>query len=368
MRILIAGGGTGGHLMPALALARALREADGDVEPVLIGARRGVEAELLPGRDFRYHLVPAEPIYRRRWWRNLRWLAVLPRLLRDCRTVLDREQPALVVGTGGYAAGPVLHLAANRGIPIALQEQNAWPGITTRRLARRARQIHLGFPEAARHLRPGPDTEVLALGNPITPPPAAVDRTAARKALDLPPHLPVIFVVGGSQGARAINAAVSGALDVGLVDELALLWSTGRSTYEVFRRHHRPPLRQVRPFWDPIGEAYAAADLVVSRAGAMTVAELAAWSLPAVLVPLPTAAADHQRRNAEALEEAGAATHLPEGRLDPEALAATVRELIRDADRLAEMAAAAHKRARPEAAQAIARCLLNLVRPPVRLS
>jgi UDP-N-acetylglucosamine--N-acetylmuramyl-(pentapeptide) pyrophosphoryl-undecaprenol N-acetylglucosamine transferase len=290
--------------MPALALAAALEQERPDVEPVLVGARRGVEADLLPARPFRYHLLPAEPIHRRQWWRNLRWPLLLPKLLRACRDVLDREAPSLVVGTGGYAAGPILRMAVHRGIPLALQEQNAFPGITTRRLARRARQIHLGFPEAARHLRTGPGTHVHTLGNPITPPPASTDRRAARAALDLPPRAPVVLVMGGSQGARAINAAVSGALDLGALDEIVLLWSTGRHTYELYRRHHRPPWCHVRPFWDPIGDVYAATDLAVARAGAMTVSEFAAWGLPSILIPLPTAAADHQSRNARALEAA----------------------------------------------------------------
>ena len=368
MKILIAGGGTGGHLMPALALAAALRRERPDVEPVLVGARRGVEADLLPGRSYRYHLLPAEPIYRRQWWRNLRWPVVLPQLIRACRDVLDREAPSLVVGTGGYAAGPILRMAAHRGVPLALQEQNAFPGITTRRLARRARQVHLGFPEAAEHLRLGPATRLYTLGNPIIPPPPSTDRRAARATLDLPPHAPVVLVMGGSQGARAINAAVSGALDLGALDGIVVLWSTGHHTYGVYRRHHRPPWCQVRPFWDPMGEAYAAADLAVARAGAMTVAELAAWGLPSILIPLPSAAADHQTRNARALETAGAAIHLPEASLDPGDLASRIQRLVGDAERLRTMARLNRHRARPDAAQEIARCLLELVAGPSSLS
>ena len=367
-RILVAGGGTGGHLMPALALADALRRARPDVEPVLVGAQRGIEAKLLPGRPWRHHLLPAEPIHRRRWWRNLRWLAVFPRLVRSVRRVLEAERPALVVGTGGYAAGPVLFFAARAGIPIALHEGNALPGIVTRWLAPRARQIHLGFPEAAERLRPGPDTEVAVSGNPIVPPPPAVDRAAARQALDIPPHVPVLLVMGGSQGARAINAAISAAVDLGALEGVALLWSTGHGTWERYRRHHAPPFRQVRPFWDPIADAYAAADLAVARSGAMTAAELTAWGLPSVLIPLPSAAADHQARNAEALAAAGAAVHLPEFQLDPTGLAARVSELLHDRSGLERMAAVARSRGRPGAAGRIAEALLRLVPGPVSLS
>ena len=362
-RVVLAGGGTGGHLMPALALAQALRDARPDVEPVLVGAQRGVDPTILPHRPFRHYLLPVEPIYRRAWWRNARWPFLVPRLWRACQRVLDAEQPALVVGTGGYAAGPILLAARLRGLPIALQEQDAQPGITTRWLSRWARQVHLGFPEAAGRLRVGRQTAVYALGSPIVPP-AGRDRAEARAALGIPRDLAVAFVTGGSQGSRTINRAVAEAVDGGLLGEVALLWSTGASTFDTFRAYHRPPAVQVRAFWDPIADAYAASDLVVARAGAMTLAELAAWGLPGVLVPLPSAASDHQSANARALAAAGAAVHLPEAHLTSATLANAVERLFRDPAGLAGMAAAARRRGRPDAARGIADHLLTLVPGP----
>lgn len=360
MNVLLAGGGTGGHLMPALAIAAALRELRSDVQPVLVGALRGVESEILPQREFRYHLLPAEPIHRRAWWRNARWPFLLPRLLGRCREVLQRERPVFVVGTGGYAAGPILHMAVRRGIPLALQEQNAYPGFTTRRLAPRAQQIHLGFPEARARIRCGPNAAVYEFGNPIVPP-SGRTRDEARRALGLPADVPVTLVMGGSQGAGAINHAVANALADAAFGEMTLLWSTGHGTYEQFRAFAKLNRVLVRPFWDPIGDAYAAADLVVARAGAMTTAELAAWGLPSILIPLPSAAADHQTANARALEMAGAATHLPEAALSAVVLAERVRALLGERDRLARMAEAARRRGRPDAARAIAERLLLLV-------
>jgi UDP-N-acetylglucosamine--N-acetylmuramyl-(pentapeptide) pyrophosphoryl-undecaprenol N-acetylglucosamine transferase len=362
IRVLLAGGGTGGHLMPALALADALRAIRGDLEPVLVGAMRGVEATVLPRRAHRYHLLPTEPIYRHAWWRNLRWPLLIPRLWRATRALLAEERPRLVVGTGGYASGPILLAAHREGIPIALQEQNAYPGVTTRWAARWAAQVHLGFPEAARRLRPGRHTTVLALGNPIVPPPAAGwSRADARRALGLDPARPVVLVTGGSQGARAINGAVAEALACGGFRDAAVLWSTGEATHTHYAAAHHPPDVQLRPFWDPIATAYAAADLVVARAGAMTVAELAAWGLPSILVPLPTAAADHQTANARAMEAAGAAVHLPEVALSGTTLSNEVGGMLADPGRLAAMAGAARRRGRPDAAQAIAERLLDLL-------
>lgn len=362
IRIVIAGGGTGGHLMPALALAEALKAERSEVEPVLVGAVRGVEARVLPERPYRYHLLPVEPIYRRNWWKNLRWPLIWWQVRRECERVLDAEQPVLVLGTGGYVAGPLLLRARHRGIPLALQEQNAYPGLTTRWLARHARQVHLGFPEARDYLRVGRGAEIHMFGNPITPPPDPRPRPElARRQLGIAADRPVLFIMGGSQGALRINQAVARALEAGAFDQLSVLWSVGPGMWERYRRYDAPPARLLRPFWDPISEAYAAADLVVARSGAMTTAELCAWGLPSVLVPLRTAAADHQTRNAQALAGAGAAVHLAESDLRPGVLEERVRGLFAAPPRLERMRGAALARAHPDAAREIARRLLALV-------
>src|SRR5437773_4718182 len=212
MKVLLAGGGTGGHLMPALALAQALHEADAGVEPVLIGAERGIEAELLPRQPFPHRLLPIEPIYRRTWWRNARWLFLAPRVWREVGQLLRREQPVIVIGTGGYVAGPVVWRAQRARLPTALVEENAFPGLTTRWLARAARQVHLGFPEARERLSPGKRTEVFTLGNPVRPPEPG-DRSTALVSLGLEPGRPSVLVFGGSQGARSLNYAVAAALE-----------------------------------------------------------------------------------------------------------------------------------------------------------
>src|SRR3989441_8414161 len=170
MKVLIAGGGTGGHLIPALALAQALRAARPEVELLLVGAARGLEAQVLPRHPFPYRLLPLEPLYRRAWWRNLHWPFLAWRVWRAADRLLADERPTVVVGTGGYAAGPVVWRAQRRGIPTVLQEQNAFPGLATRWLARHARQVHLGVPEAGKLLRVRPRTAVFALRNPVRGP------------------------------------------------------------------------------------------------------------------------------------------------------------------------------------------------------
>jgi UDP-N-acetylglucosamine--N-acetylmuramyl-(pentapeptide) pyrophosphoryl-undecaprenol N-acetylglucosamine transferase len=295
--------------MPALALARALADARPDVEPVLVGAYRGLEATVLPRYAFRYHLLPAEPLYRRTWWRNLRWPLIAWRLWHATGRLLDQERPVLVIGTGGYAAGPVVWRAQRRGLPTVIQEQNAFPGLATRALARGARQVHLGFPEARHRVAVGEGVDVWTLGNPIRPPvPGA--RAAAIQELGLDPARATLLVFGGSQGARALNEAVAGALTARSLHAINVVWGTGTSHVERYAPLAQPGRVVVRGFLDPMATAYRAADVVVCRAGAMTVAEVCAWGLPSVLVPLPTAAADHQLANARALAAAGAAVVL----------------------------------------------------------
>ncbi len=357
--ILIAGGGTGGHLMPALAIAATLREVSPDFEPVLVGAMRGVESTILPTRDFRYTLLPLEPIYRRTWWRNARWPLVAWRVYRRLGRLFETERPAAVIGTGGYASGPVVWWAARRGIPTAIQEQNAWPGLTTRRLSGSARHIYLGLPEASALLRPGPKTEVFETGNPITPPDPG-RRGAALARFGLSGVEPVMLVTGGSQGALAINRAVAAWLDRGGLGETRLIWVTGRRTHADFARYHAPPRVHVVDFLDPMADAYAVSDLVVSRAGMITVAEVCAWGLPSILVPLPTAAADHQTHNARAMADAGAAVMVTQHGPSADGLSDAMDGLLSDPGRRADMAARSRARGRPAAAREIVSRLLTL--------
>jgi UDP-N-acetylglucosamine--N-acetylmuramyl-(pentapeptide) pyrophosphoryl-undecaprenol N-acetylglucosamine transferase len=358
--ILIAGGGTGGHLMPALAIANALQEHAPHLEPVLVGAARGVESRILPTRDFRYHLLPSEPIYRRTWWKNIRWPFVAGHLLREISRVFDSEQPAAVIGTGGYASGPVVWWGARHGVPTAIQEQNAYPGVASRWLSRRVKHVYLGLPEARRLLRFGAATRVFDTGNPIAPP-APGRRGAAIAKFGLHGRRPIVLVTGGSQGALAINRAIAGWLDQGGLGEVTLLWVTGRATYNDFSRYHQPPSVQVLDFLDPMADGYAVADLVVSRAGMITVAELCAWGLPSILVPLPTAAADHQTRNARVLAAAGASLLLPQSELTSERIRDTITTLWTDHASRKQMADRALARGRPYAARDIVSNLLTLV-------
>ncbi|HEX5438771.1 MAG TPA: UDP-N-acetylglucosamine--N-acetylmuramyl-(pentapeptide) pyrophosphoryl-undecaprenol N-acetylglucosamine transferase [Gemmatimonadaceae bacterium] len=364
MRILFAGGGTGGHLYPGLAIARALVRLDPAVTPFFVGARRGIEREVLPGSGFPFELLDLHPLYRAQPWHNWKTVRGATGAWHRLGSLVRADRPVAVVGTGGYAAGVALGYAARHHIPIFVQEQNSVPGLTTRFFSRYAREVFLGYPEAEHYMRHGRGTVFVDSGNPIEPPPVPLpSREAARARWGIPEgggH--VLLIYGGSQGSRALNQVVDAWVARGVPSGLYVIWATGRAHYDAFAHRDGGQVR-VRPYLSPIAEAYAASDLALTRAGAMTTAELLAWGIPPVLVPLPTAAADHQTANAVALERAGAAVNVPQASLTPERLGATVQELMAAPERLARMRAAGAQRAQPHAAEAIARRILEACAP-----
>lgn len=360
MRVVFAGGGTGGHLYPGLAIARAILRMRPDVQPFFIGARRGVERDVLPTTGYPFVLLDLHPLYRSDPWNNWRTLAGMITAWRGIGRVFREERPAVVVGTGGYAAVAALAYAAAHGVPIVEQTGDSMPSLTARLFSRWAREVYLSFPESAAHLKVRSSEVLVDTGAPIEPPPAdRPDRAAARASWGFPAGSRVVLVYGGSQGSLAINTAVRAWLSAGLPADTSIIWGTGKKTYEQFADLESERVR-VKPYLSPIADAYAATDLAVARAGTMTLAELFAWQIPAVLIPLPTAAADHQTLNARTLEQAGTAVHLPQSGLTGQTLGATVTSLLQDEPRLRALAAAAAGRARPNAAAEIARRVLAI--------
>lgn len=371
---VFSGGGTGGHLYPALALAAGLQRLRPEVRPFFVGAQRGLEARVLPERGVDHLLLPVRGFRRGVLLENLGVLAGLFRSLLLAGEVFNRIRPGVVVVTGGFAGGPAGIMAGLMGIPLALQEQNAEPGITTRVLSRWSKQIHLAFPEARERLPRRARMRARISGNPIRTPEGRgpqVGTASARSHFGLDPEAPVVLVVGGSQGSRALNEAVLGM--VRLVSsgnppgpgDVQVLWGTGTAHLAEIREGLRtlgdPGWVRVVDYFHDMPRALDAASLAVSRAGAMATSELLAWGIPSILVPLPTAAADHQTRNAESLEAAGAALHLSESRLSGQTLWDTVHGVLTDAERLRSMSRAALDRARPDAALEIARSLSTLL-------
>ncbi len=349
MRLLIAGGGTGGHVFPALALAERLRAEGGNDEILFVGTAHGLEARVVPARGFTLEIVTIQGFVGKSLGGRMIFFWLLAKSLIQSLRILRRFRPDLVLGVGGYASLPVLVAAWLRGIPYMLHEQNALPGGVNRIMGRRAQRVCLSFAEAAGYFPPG---RTRITGNPV--------RQGIAECPPLPGKDPCLLVFGGSQGAQAINRTITEALPLlaTLRGRLSILHQTGAADLAEVREGYCKAgweSAEVVPFIDDMAAAYAPAWLVVCRAGATTVAELAASGRPALLIPFPYAAGDHQTRNAAALEAAGAALLLPQTELTAERLAAVISNLLGDRARLLEMSAAMHRQAKPEAAAAILR-------------
>jgi UDP-N-acetylglucosamine--N-acetylmuramyl-(pentapeptide) pyrophosphoryl-undecaprenol N-acetylglucosamine transferase len=355
LRVLIAGGGTGGHIFPALAVARELVARHGS-EILFVGTERGLETRLVPQAGFPLHLIRVGPLNNVSFATRLRTLADIPASLFACRRLIREYKPGVVLGIGGYASGPGVAAALFSGTPTMLFEPNAMPGLANRLVGKRVQAAAVNFPAATRWFR---NAEVT--GIPVRPGFFGLEAPPA----DAPPHL---LVFGGSQGARLFNQTmpkiVAALLEA--VPGLTILHQCGAKhvepTQAAFKASGSDPRRwQVSAFLDDMPARFAKAHLVMSRSGASTVAELAAASKPSLLVPFAAAADDHQRRNAEEMAKAGASVMLLESDLaTPDKLLAALKELLASPQRLAEMAAAAKTQAHPGAAERIADKLAEL--------
>lgn len=361
--VVFSGGGTGGHLYPALAIADALRARRDDIHAVFIGASRGLEARILPERGEQHYLLPVQGIDRTRPISSWRAVQALCSSLYTVAQIFRSLRPEAVVVTGGYAGTPAGLVAGLLGVPLLLQEQNSVPGLVTRALARFATTIHVAFPEAIERLPRRVHGRVRQSGNPVRAT-SPRSRAEARRLFDLPDEAVVVLVTGGSQGSLALNELLLQAIDgvvaskLGRPHRLRLLWSTGPKHLEAvsaaLARMGGPLWVHALPYIEDMPSALATADLAVSRSGAMTTAEWLNQGLPSVLVPLPTAAANHQMHNAMALADAGAAVVANQEGLTGERLWSTVVQLVEDETSLGDMRDAALARARPNAASEIA--------------
>lgn len=355
----IAGGGTGGHLYPGLAIADALVAARPELDMMFIGAHRGIERIVLPTTRWRHTLLDLHPLYRSAPWQNWKTVRGLASAFSQIGELAKQSRPIGALGTGGYAAGALLGYARMNGVPYFLQEQNAAAGLTVRMFSSSARATYLGFPEAAQTLPASARDRALVTGNPIAPPPSPLpERATARTQWGFPQAIErVLLVFGGSQGSRAVNDAFASWLPEHLPPAWGIVWVTGRAEFERLA-HHASDRVKVIAYQQPMSDAYAVADLAVARAGAMSTAELCAWGIPMVLIPLPTAAADHQTQNAEALASANAARMILQSTLSNGGLSRTLNAICADPTTLVEMGRAARVRARVDAAQVIARHIL----------
>jgi UDP-N-acetylglucosamine--N-acetylmuramyl-(pentapeptide) pyrophosphoryl-undecaprenol N-acetylglucosamine transferase len=352
MKLLIAGGGTGGHLFPGVAIADELRARDPAAPIRFVGTRRGIEARVLPGLGWEVDFIEVSGLKTVGVLGALRGLFRLPRAYWQARRVVKAFAPDVVIGVGGYASGPVVLAARMRGIPTAICEQNSIPGLTNKLLGRAARRVFLSFDESRRFFKA---KKIEMTGNPVR-------RALVEKLLAPPDATPRhddrlhVLVSGGSQGAIAVNELASGALAaIAKQRPLAIVHQTGEKDLDATTARYRDAgvAADCRAFITDMASAYRDADLVIGRSGATTVAELAIAGVPAVFIPYPTAADNHQVLNAREMVAKGAALLFEQAALTADSFAKQLAPLFADDARRAAMAAAMRSLARPDAAKQI---------------
>lgn len=364
VRIIISGGGTGGHVFPAIAIADALTSVRPGVKILFVGAEGRMETEKVPAAGYPIKTLWISGLQRKLTFRNLLFPVKLIHSTLKARRIIKEFNPQAVVGVGGYASGPTVRAAAAMKIPTLIQEQNSYPGITNRMLASKVMKICVAYPEMEKYF---PASKITLTGNPVRSDiiHSETKKEEALKFFGLDPSKPVVLVVGGSLGSFTINKSIHLSMKEISDAGLQLIWQTGKSYGETARAATLPfegsGIRQF-DFITRMDLAYAAADIVISRAGALAVSELCITGKPAILVPSPNVAEDHQTKNAMALKKRNAAEIVKDSEAE-EKLCAEIISLSLDLDRQSELGKNIKLLAKPMAAEEIASLIMELIEP-----
>ncbi len=357
-RVLFAGGGTGGHVYPAIAIARSIKSLVPAAVVEFAGTTSHIEWRVVPEAGFKIHPITVSPLHRSLTLRNLSFPIKLLRGLLQSRSLVRKFKPDLAVGTGGYVSGPVLWAASKAGVKTVVQEQNAFAGKTNKMLATKAAEIHIAFEEAASYF---PGTTCKLSGNPVRKELLDSSREAGRSHFGIDAEKKVVLMFGGSLGSAAMNAVFADRYLELLADpKIVLIWQTGGRYFDRYQDSlEKHPRLKLLKYIERMDHAYAAADVVVCRAGAISCSEIELTGSPSILVPSPNVAEDHQTYNARSLSGDGAAVLLPEAKLSGE-IVHSITSLLDDDEGRAEMKRKLLARARPDAADTIARSILAL--------
>ena len=363
IRVIISGGGTGGHIFPAVSIANAIREKQPDAEILFVGAEGRMEMQRVPAAGYEIKGLPVAGFDRKHLWRNV---SVVIKLLRSrimARRIIKAFRPMVAVGVGGYASGPTLDVAGKMGIPTLLQEQNSYAGVTNKLLAKNARRICVAYDGMERFF---PADRILFTGNPVRQNllHITLTRQEAAQQMGLDPAKRTVLIVGGSLGARSMNESVLQQLElIRQQTDVQFVWQTGKYYSEAIAQQLKertcPPNLHVMDFISDMAVAYAAADLVVSRAGAGSISEFCLLGKPVILVPSPNVAEDHQTKNAMALVQKDAALYVPDAEA-PDNLLPTAISTVKNTKKLQALSQNILRLARPNAASDIADEVIRL--------
>lgn len=362
-KVIISGGGTGGHIFPAIAIANALRAMEPAIDILFVGAEGKMEMEKVPAAGYTIEGLPVTGFQRSFKLSNLTFPFKVIKSLWKANAIINKFKPQVAVGVGGYASGPLLFMATRKGIPGLIQEQNSFPGITNKLLAGKVKKICVAYDRMERFF---PISKVILTGNPVRESVVLIEGKKLESAalFRLDENKPTLLVIGGSQGARSINLAVKASLDQIAAKGVQLIWQCGPRFYDEAVKATAPFKERGIKVFDFITRmdlAYAMCDVIVSRAGASTVSELCIVGKPAILVPLPTAAEDHQTHNCKALVEKNAAILIKDGDAMNQ-LVASALKLISDSGRKTELSTNISKLAIRDSAKIIAQHVLSLVK------
>lgn len=343
MHIMFSGGGTGGHIFPSVAVANEIKLRFKEVSISFVGAENGMEMEKVPQSGYTIEGLPISGIQRRKWWKNLSLPFKVWRSLYKSKKLLKKYTPSVVVGTGGYASGPLLYAAAKKGIPTLTLEANAYPGITNKWLKNKVNKICLGSQAAQPFF---PQEKCVYTGNPIRQNIDGHQKTEGCEAFKFLTEPKTLLIIGGSLGAGSINKAIAKHLQLLVEQQVQVIWQTGKyyySTYQDFNKVYPDAVRVV-PFIQNMNHAYSAADVIISRAGAISLAELAIVQKACILVPSPNVAENHQYKNAKELADKNAAVLVPDAEAENDLVNEAINLLFHDiqcqtlADNIAQFA------------------------------
>ncbi len=330
--VIITTGGTGGHIFPALAIAEIIKQ-NTDYNVIFVGAEKGMENKIIPQYDYKLLTLPIRGLQRKKILKNIPLLYYIPKSLWLARKIINKYKPKIVVGVGGYASFPTLFIAKNKNIPIVLQEQNAFPGLVTRIFHKKAAQVFLGMEYAKKYL---PECKnCIVSGNPIRKYNRNYSYEELAKFFNFSENKPVILLLGGSLGARTLNKIMEIIVKNPASEKFNILWQTGKFYYEQYKRFSSENIK-VLDFIKEMDKAYNIADIIISRAGAMTISEITYFKKPAILIPSPNVAENHQFYNAKELQEKGSAVIFEE-KIPVEKIAKNVIQTLNNPQKLQEL-------------------------------
>jgi UDP-N-acetylglucosamine--N-acetylmuramyl-(pentapeptide) pyrophosphoryl-undecaprenol N-acetylglucosamine transferase len=361
LKFAISGGGTGGHIYPGIAIANAILQLEPNAKILFIGGKGQRESKIIPDAGFEFAPILVQSFPRSLSWKWLKVFVKVPAGFLKSLVILSKFKPDIVIGTGGYVCGPVLLAGLFLRKTIVIQEQNVLPGITNRILGRWSKEIYTHFAESVKYF---PKEKTRITGNPVRA--EVINALPCHEKLGLDKNKFTISAFGASQGAKSINMAMIDALPYlsELSSEIQIVHQTGEKDIQTVKEAYSkyPITAIIQPFFFNIYEVYASTDLMVCRSSAMTLSEIALRGLPAILIPYPYAAEDHQTFNAKALEENGAGIMIKDRELKGKNLADTIISLLKDKNRLAEMAKNSKALGKPNSTQEIAKSILNIIK------